>query len=267
MSRAAAARLLARIDGLVSDLDGVLYRGRRPIPRAVEAVRTLRERGLHIVFCTNNSATSHAAYVEKLIAMGVDVAPEDLINSAELVAGALRERGFAGKRALVVGGSGLRSAVERAGMKLLGPNEDEADAVVVGRDKSFDFAMLDRTARMVRGGAAFLAANADAAYPAENGVEPGAGAIVAAIAIASGMEPEVFGKPHRPMMEAAAARFPPGARLAIVGDQPETDLAGGRAMGWATILVLSGVTDERAAAALDPPADLVLDDLGDLAGL
>ena len=257
------ASFLERIDGLVSDLDGVLYRGDRPIARAVEAVHVLRERGLHIVFCTNNSATPHRVYVEKLAAMGVPVAPEDLINSSELVAQTLDERGFAGKRALVVGGPGLREAVARAGLTLI-DDEGGADVLVVGRDKSFDFSMLDRAARSVRQGALFLAANADPAYPSENGVEPGAGALVAAIAVASGVEPEVFGKPHRPMMEAAAARFPPDARLAIVGDQPGTDLAGGRAMGWTTILVLSGVTDERVARGLDPQPDLVINDLGDL---
>ncbi len=260
----AAAGVLARIDGLVSDLDGVLYRGKRPIDAAIEAVHVLRDRGLRIVFCTNNSATTRADYVAKLTRMGVEVDPDDLVNSSEVAARALAGRGLAGKRALVLGGPGVREAVERAGLVLIGPEEDEADALVMGRDKSFDFALLDRAAHVVRNGALFIATNDDAAYPSEGRVEPGAGALVAAVQVASGRTPEVFGKPHRPMMEAAAARFPPGARLAIVGDQPGTDLAGGRAMGWATILVLSGVTTADEARALDPPPDLVLDDLSGL---
>ena len=258
--------LLDQVDGLVCDLDGVLYRGERPIPGAVDAVHALRARGLHLVFCTNNSATPRGRYVEKLAALGVLVEPADLINSAELVGAALHERGFAGRRALVVGGEGIREAVARAGLRLLGDDESGADVVAVGRDKSFDFAMLHRAAREIRSGAAFLAANADPAYPSEKGVEPGAGALVAAIEVASGRAPEVFGKPYLPMMKAAAARFSPGSRLAVVGDQPETDLAGGRAMGWRTILVLSGVTDEATAATLEPPPDLVVADLGTLLG-
>lgn len=255
---------LELFDGLVCDLDGVIYRGDRPIPRAVAAVHELRARGLHLVFCTNNSATSREEYVDKLARMDVPVEPEDLINSSEVVASALRERGFAGKRALVIGREGLRDAVGRAGLTLLAPDEDQADVVVVGRDKGFDFAMLHRASREIRDGATFLAANADPAYPAETGVEPGAGALVAAIAVASGVDPEIFGKPYPPMLRAAAARFPAGARLAMVGDQPETDLAGGRAMGWTTILVLSGVTDEATARSLDPAPDLVIADLGGL---
>lgn len=255
---------LEEVDGLVCDLDGVVYRGDRPIERAVEAVHDLRARGMHVVFCTNNSATPRARYVEKLAGLGLLVEPEDLINSAEVVAAALSKRGFPGKGALVIGGEGMRDAVARAGLRLLARDEDGADVVVVGRDKSFDFAMLDHAAHQVRGGAVFLAANADPAYPAADRVEPGAGAIVAAIAVASGTQPEIFGKPYRPMLEAAAERFAPGARLAIVGDQPETDIAGGRAMGWRTVLVLSGVTDAATARALDPPPDLVIQDLGDL---
>ena len=256
--------MLERVDGFVCDLDGVLYRGDTPIPRAVAAVHELRSRGFHLVFCTNNSATPRGTYVAKLERMGVSVDPEDLINSSEVVARALSERGFAGKRALVIGGEGVRDAVRRSGLMLLGPDESGADVVVVGRDKSFDFAMLQRAADEVRAGATFLAANADPAYPAEYRVEPGAGALVAAIAVASGTEPEIFGKPYPPMLRAAAARFPAGVRLAMVGDQPETDLAGARAMGWTTILVLSGVTDEATARALEPPPDFVIADLGDL---
>ena len=158
----------------------------------------------------------------------------------------------------------MREAVERAGLILAGRNETDVDVLVMGRDKSFDFALLDRAARVVRNGALFIATNDDAAYPSEGAVEPGAGALVAAVQVASGRSPEVYGKPHRPMMEAAAARFPADARLAMVGDQPGTDLAGGRLMGWSTILVLSGVTDAAAAAEIDPPPDLVIDDLSGL---
>ena len=259
--------VLERVDGFVCDLDGVLYRGDTRIGRAVAAVHELRARGFHLVFCTNNSATPRSEYVAKLASMGVRVEPDDLINSAEVVGAALAERGFGGKSALVVGGEGMRDAVRRAGLTLLAADESGADVVVVGRDKSFDFAMLQRAANEIRAGAVFLAANADPAYPAEGGLEPGAGALVAAIAVASGVQPEIFGKPYAPMLRAAAARFPAGARLAMVGDQPETDLAGGRAMGWTTILVLSGVTDEATARALDPAPDLVIADLGDLLDL
>jgi ribonucleotide monophosphatase NagD (HAD superfamily) len=59
-------------------------------------------------------------------------------------------------------------------------------------------------------------------------------------------------------MESALRRLPDGARVAIVGDRPETDLEGARTMGWRTVLVLSGVTSEEQARALAPRPDLVI---------
>ena len=260
-----SSRLLDRIDGLACDLDGVVYRGDVPIDRAIRALRALQQMGKRVVFCTNNSTHTQDAYVEKLAGMGLKVDRDDVITSASVLGEVLEQRGFGAKQALVVGGDGVRRALQEAGV-LLVDDDGEVDAVVVGRDVNFDFTTLHRASTAVRAGAELLATNDDATYPAADGLEPGAGPIVAAIEVASGRQAEVVGKPHRPMMEVVAHRFPASSRLAMVGDRPETDLDGARAMGWTTILVLSGVTDEATAKALDPRPDLVLEDLGDLLG-
>ena len=88
---------------------------------------------------------------------------------------------------------------------------------------------------------------------------------MAAVEIASGRRAEVVGKPHLPMMEAAKRRLAGAERVAVVGDRRETDLAGGRAMGWRTILVLSGVTRPAEAGGVEPRPDVVVDDLAALA--
>lgn len=94
------------------------------------------------------------------------------------------------------------------------------------------------------------------------------GSLGEAIEVATGRTPEVMGKPHRPMMEAAQARAGRGARVVMVGDTPATDLAGGRLMGWPTVLVLSGTTTRDDATTVDPEPDLVLDSITDVpAGL
>ena len=256
--------LLDDIDGLVCDLDGVVYRGERPIPGAIACIQELGRRGLRVVYCTNNSSLTPQAYVEKLRRMGLSSEPDDVITSSVVAGEVLAKRGLAGQRAYVVGGEGVHAAVRDAGLDVLRRDERGADVLVVGRDKTFDFDMLDRSSREVRRGAVFVATNDDATYPAEDDVEPGAGALLAAIEVAGQRRAEVVGKPYRPMMDSVARRFPKGARLAMVGDRPDTDLEGARAMGWVTILVLSGVTDATAATMLDPPPDVVLTDLGEL---
>jgi 4-nitrophenyl phosphatase len=136
--------------------------------------------------------------------------------------------------------------------------------VVVGWDPGFDYEAMKRAALAVRAGAELIATNDDAAFPAPEGLWPGAGAILASIEVASGRKAEVMGKPHVPMMDAVARRVAGAERIGLVGDRPETDLAGGRARGWTTILVTSGVTTPADAYGIDPAPDLILSGLSEL---
>ncbi|HEV2754867.1 MAG TPA: HAD-IIA family hydrolase [Actinomycetota bacterium] len=263
---AAAAAVLEDVDGLVSDMDGVFYRGDEPIPGVGDAVRRWREAGKRIVFCTNNSHYTVAEYVAKLERVGVPASEEDVVSSAVVLAEVLRERGAAGKSALAIGAQGLRTGLADAGVAVVDERvpPGEIDYVVVGWDDDFDYRKMRRACLAVRAGAELLATNSDATFPAPNGLWPGAGAILASIEVSSGRKAEVLGKPHAPMMEAAARRVEGCRRIAIAGDRADTDLAGGVSRGWLTILVLSGVTTPEEARELSPSPDLVLGSLAEL---
>jgi HAD superfamily hydrolase (TIGR01450 family) len=255
----------AEIASLVCDMDGVLYRGNDTIPGAPEAVRRLRANGVKVLFCTNNSNQTVQQYTEKLVGMGIEATAEDILTSAVVTTEVLRDRGFLGRRALVVGGAGLRAAAQEAGL-ITEPEPDPAgvDVVLLGWDPTFDYEKLKRAATAVRSGAAFIASNADATFPAPEGPLPGAGAILASIEVAGGKRAEVLGKPHQPMTDAIVRRLDGSGRIAAVGDRPDTDLAGAFEMGWMTILVLSGVTSRSDAVCLKPQPDLIVDSLADL---
>jgi HAD superfamily hydrolase (TIGR01450 family) len=252
---------LAGVDALVCDLDGVIYRGDEPVKGSPEAVRALRDRGLRVLFCTNNARPTIADYISKLEGMGIACSRDDLVTSPVVAAEVVGDEN-PGARVVVVGGPGLHEAIESNGLVVVAGAP--ADVVVVGMTPDFHYDDIARANSAIRAGATFYATNDDATYPAENGLRPGAGALVAAIAVASGREPTVLGKPHRPMMESVLKRLPQDATVAMVGDRPETDLDGARAMGWRTILVLSGVTNEAGAARLDPRPDVVVRSLADL---
>lgn len=254
-------------DGLVCDLDGVVYRGSEAIPGSVEAIARLRERGARILFCTNNSRATVEQYVTKLGDMGIDIGPGDILTSALVTAEVLKERGFPGKTAIVVGGDGIRSALSDVCISVKDdPSVTVSDLVVVGWAPDFTYEDMKRASIAVRRGAVLVATNDDASFPAEDALWPGAGAILSSIETASGARAEVMGKPHPPMMAAAARRLEGCANIAVVGDRPDTDLAGGRARGWSTILVLSGVTTREQAELLDPAPDAVLGSLEELVG-
>jgi len=261
-----ALRVSEDFDGIVCDLDGVVYRGDGVIPGAPQAIARLRERGVHIVFCTNNSRLTLGQYVDKLARMGVSSVPEDVVTSGVVTSEVLARRGYKGATAMVVGDQGIRENLGDIGVRIHdgGGEQPGIDIVVVGWDVDFNYAKMRRAAAAVRGGAALIATNGDATFPAADELWPGAGAILASIEVASGRRAEIMGKPNTPMMEAAARRLEDAGSIAVVGDRPDSDLAGGEAMGWATILVLSGVVDAAEAAALDPQPDLIVESLADL---
>lgn len=244
--------------GVVLDLDGVVYRGGVAVPGAPDALAVLVERH-DVVFATNNSRRTPvevAGAIER--ATGVVVDPAAVLTSAQAAA-AVADPVPTG----VVGAGGIRAALAERGI----PVVDHADArqMVTGIDFDLSYETLRAASAVIRGGARWIATNTDATFPAETGLWPGAGAIVAALAVAAGTQPEVTGKPHPPMVSLVASRV--GADAVVVGDRPETDLALARAGGWASVLVLSGVTDDPAAVPDELAPDHVVGSLVDVVDL
>lgn len=234
------------------DLDGVLWRGDTPIPGSADAVAELRRRGHRVVFLTNNSHNRVDAYLEKLAAAGFPADAADVVTSAQAAASLVEP----GSTALVCGGPGVEEALAARDVETVldGP----ADAVVVGWHAEFDYERLTAAAAAVRGGARLIGTNDDATYPTAEGEIPGGGAILAAVAYASSVTPEVAGKPHDAMVALVADSV--GPVEVMVGDRPSTDGRLARAMGARFALVLSGVTG-RDDLPVEPEPDLVADDL------
>jgi HAD superfamily hydrolase (TIGR01450 family) len=248
-------------DAFLFDLDGVLYRGDRPIPGAADVVARLRAAQKRIAFVTNNSARTPGSVAAHLASVGVVATPDEIETSALTTASALSARSI--RSALVVGEEGLRSALEGAGIRIVGP-ADGPESVVVGWDRGITYASLTDASIAIQRGAAFFASNDDPSYPAPDGVTwPGAGAIVAAISVASGTRPEVFGKPNAPILHAALERAG-GGRALVIGDRIESDVAGAGAVGWDCALVLTGIASREDLAASGFRATFVLDDLSGL---
>ena len=246
------------------DLDGVIWRGDDPIPGSAQAVDELRAAGLRVGFLSNNSSQPVSAVVEKLGRVGVSADPSEVLTSA-LSAAALLAADLPGPDVLVCAGEGVTEALEAVGLHPV--STPPAAAVVVGFHRSFDFDELDRASRAIRDGARFVATNLDATYPVPGGLVPGAGAIVAAVATASGHQPEVAGKPFGPTAALVHARF--GRRGVMVGDRPSTDGAMATTLDWPFALVLSGVASPNPVGGGEavpvPPPPFVADDLGALA--
>jgi 4-nitrophenyl phosphatase len=231
------------------DLDGVVWLAETPISGSVEAVARLRARGERVVFLTNNSAPTVGDYVAKLDSMGIPTDGADVLTSAQAAARLLSP----GDTALVCAGPGVVEALEARGVQVV--RHGEADAVVVGWHRDFDFDRLAAATTAVRGGARLIGTNEDATYPTPAGLLPGGGALLAAVATASGVDPVVAGKPHQAMAELVAERV--GEVEVMVGDRPSTDGLFARRLGARFALVLSGVTSAADLPVVPEPDEVV----------
>lgn len=226
---------LANLKALLIDLDGVVYRGELPLPGATRAIDTLRRHHIAYAFVTNNATLTPRQFQAKLVRMGVPAAPEDIVTSPVATASYLQRIAAPGAGVCAIGEEGLREALLAAGFRL----EDAAPSfVVVGLDRSVTYERLKVACRAIWNGARFIATNADPALPVEDGLAPGVGAITAAIATATGVQPTIIGKPEPALLRVALDRL--GVRpaeAAMVGDQIDTDIRAGKAAGTATVLV------------------------------
>jgi 4-nitrophenyl phosphatase len=267
---------------VIFDLDGVIYRGRQPVPGAAALVAMLRKEGLLVRFATNNSMATRAMYVPRLVEMGVPVQLYEIVTSTSATIDHLRAHLPEVRTVMAVGAPGMLDELRTAGFDATaagdavdgsydgGPLDASYDAVIAGLDPSFDFRRLAAASTAIRGGARFVATNADLRYPTPTGFLPGAGSIIAALSAASGAEPLIIGKPEpgifRAILERAGVR--PSEAVAI-GDNPDADVVAAHRAGMRSVLVLTGVADAALAATLEGERrpDHVASDPSEAAGL
>lgn len=225
--------LAEQFDAFLFDLDGVVYLGDEPLPRARESLARLREAGREVRFLTNDPRPTCEEVVCKLAGMGVEACEGEVVTSGWATAEHLRESGT--RSAYVVGSRGLETEIRRAGVEIVGSGCPEV--AVVGADESISYHHIRRAARLISEGATFVATNPDGSFPTPEGPAPAAGAVAAAIEAACGVRPIVIGKPHPPMFEAATEGFDINTRTVMVGDNPETDILGAHRAGITGVLV------------------------------
>jgi HAD superfamily hydrolase (TIGR01450 family) len=237
----------------VIDLDGVIWLTGEAIPGGAEAVGRLRAAGSSVLFASNNASPTVAELLERLSRAGIEATAEEVVTSAQAAASMIEP----GSSVLAVADPGVTEALAARGITVV--TDGRADAVVVGLTHRFDYDVLAKAARTIRNGARLIGTNEDPSLPTADGLQPGAGSLLAAVATASGATPEVAGKPHEPLARLIQHRTD---RVALcVGDRPSTDGALAALLGVPFALVLTGVVAPGAPLP-DPPPAIVADDFG-----
>ncbi|MCD6113837.1 MAG: HAD-IIA family hydrolase [Thermoprotei archaeon] len=229
---------------ILSDLDGVLWRGSKVLYENIEVLKTLaNEMNIKIYFTTNNSTKSREEYVSKLKSLGFTVTTDYVITSGSLTAKILREK-YGEISVYVIGEKGL---YEELAMRNLGiARRRKPEAVVVGLDRKLTYKKLAKALDYILNGSLFVATNTDATLPTNGKVIPGAGSIVAALIEASGKKPDmIVGKPEPWMyLEVLKRESISKDKVLVIGDRLDTDILGANRLGIDSLLVLTGVTSK-----------------------
>lgn len=241
-------RLIDGFDGVLADLDGVVYTGSHAIEGATKALDRLAGEGKSLAYVTNNASRSSEEVATHLREIGAPATAEQVFGSAMAGAELLAGEVAAGASVLVVGSQILADSVRAQGLVVVPTSDDRPDAVIQGFSPGIGWKDLAEAAYAVTAGAVWVATNLDLTLPQERGFAPGNGSLVAAVAVATGRSPLVAGKPEAALFQ-TAARHSGVERALVIGDRLDTDILGGNRAGMATALVLTGVDSVQTALA------------------
>jgi NagD protein len=230
------------IECWLTDMDGVLVHENVPIPGARELLAKWRDDDTPFLVLTNNSIFTPRDLSARLRQSGIDVPEERIWTSALATADFLRSQAPGGS-AFVIGEAGILTAMHEAGFIM---TETDPDYVVVGETRNYSFEAITKAIRLIGRGARFIVTNPDATGPSAEGPLPATGAIAALITKATGRTPYVVGKPNPMMFRSALNRI--GAHsenTGMIGDRMDTDIVAGIEAGLHTVLVMTGISDER----------------------
>jgi NagD protein len=249
--------------GFICDMDGVIYHGNRLLPGVPEFVEWLKTNNKKFLFLTNSSERSRRELAQKLGRLGIDVGEDKFYTSAlataEFVAGQMP-----GASAFVIGEPGLINALYDAGISM---NDVNPDYVIVGESPSYSYAKIEKAVHLVHGGARLVGTNPDLTGPAEDGIVPACGSLIAPVELATGSKAYFAGKPNPLMMRQAIKRL--GCRReesVIVGDRMDTDIVAGVEAEIDTVLVLSGVTSTADLLRFAYRPRVILNGVGEICG-
>jgi len=254
-------KILQQKKAFICDMDGVIYHGNQLLPGAKDFVNWLQKEQKKFLFLTNSSERSPRELSQKLARLGIEVDETHFYTSALCTAAFLASQKPNGS-AYVIGEAGLIQALYESGFSM---NNVDPDYVVVGETRSYNFEKIEDAVALIRKGAKLIGTNPDMTGPAERGIVPATGALVAPIEMATRCKAYFLGKPNPLMMRIALKKLQcRPEETVIVGDRMDTDIIAGIESELETVLVFSGVTREEDLSHFGYAPAFMLQGVGDI---
>lgn len=248
-------------NGLLIDMDGVIYGGDRLIPGADVFIAKLLKNDIPFMFMTNNSQRTPLEVVRKVKKLGINISERHVYTSA-MATGQFLAAQEPNGTVYVLGEGGLLTSLHENGLTMV---ETEPDFVVLGEGRNFTLEMVQRAVDMILEGAKFITTNRDPSPKKKGWNNLGIAATTAMIEEATGIKAFEVGKPSPVMMRSARKALGlQTAETTVIGDTMSTDIQGGVQMGYKTILVLSGVVKREDLIRYAFKPDLIVNSVADI---
>jgi HAD superfamily hydrolase (TIGR01450 family) len=226
------------VDAFVFDAFGVLNVGETPIPGAAARLDMLRARGCAIRVLSNAASYNHQGAVEKFRNLGMNVTSDEIITSRDATLANLDNRTWGCIAATADDLSDIPSKTIRLGDDL--SLYAQADGFLFLSSAEWSPSRQALLSKALKGRPRpVVIANADLAAPRETAFSQEPGYFGHLLVDQADAAIRFFGKPFAEVYALAEADLGDIApsRIAMVGDTLHTDIIGGAARGWRTVLV------------------------------
>jgi HAD superfamily hydrolase (TIGR01450 family) len=253
------------------DVDNTLIRDVEypdPFPDALHLCEALERKGKTIAILTNVGRLSARQIHAVVTAAGFSFDADKTFSAGAVAAAYIHNRSPRACCFVISEGGALEDFMAR-GLNVT--NNPPVDFVAVGADRNLTFQRLNFATKMVTHGAALICISGSRDYPGvylgQEDMYIGERSIVAAIEDATGERALIIGKPMPEIFTETVRTLGFDVTDAVmVGDNPASDIAGGKAAGLMTILVKRNpdMIDPYDAGSLDTTADIAVDSLDEV---
>lgn len=231
--------LADRFDVFLLDAFGVLNVGETAIKGAPEQVAALQAAGKRVIVVTNGASLPAEVSLAKYRRFGFEFTAENVISSREILMQNLTRQPDVRWGVMALAKSELGQFPAR--LEALGDDPQQYNEVggfiLLGSADWTDTRHQMMVNSLNRNPRPILVGNPDLVAPREDGLSLEPGWFAHETARATGLTPDFSGKPFLAVFDEAKNRIPADARVLMVGDTLHTDILGGKAAGFSTLLI------------------------------
>ena len=224
------------INGLLIDLEGVLYNDNQLIPGSIDVIKELKRVGLKLRFLTNTTTAPRKKILEKLLNFGFDIEEKEIFTPIIATKNYLRDNNV--KKISLV--TNIEIIEEFKEYEI---TQKDPEAIIMGDIyKNFNWDILDRIFKLVYiNNAALIALHQNKYCMRDSQVSLDLGPFVRAIEYASNKKSILMGKPEKNFFDLAIKDMEISKEAVfMIGDDIISDIKGAKDFGIKAIQVKTG---------------------------